>query len=474
MDHPPPASSVEIPELVAPLPPAALEAVVTPRSGTAREVLSFAAPIMLSNLSLSIMWLVDTLIMGRVGTAEQGAVGFGGTLVWALYCFFAGTMTVVNIVVAQDHGAGRSDTARHVRTALVLLVPMGMALLALRGIVPAGLRWLGAAPAIRPLAQLYIQIRLYAAPFGLGTFVLTSYLRGLGDTVTPMIVTLGANVLNAVLAVALVFGLVGLPPMGVAGAAWATAIACTVECCAYLGVFLLGRRSQAHGARELRWPSGQELGRFLALGLPIGMSWLFEMVAWTAFAAYAATRAPNELAAHTILYQVTSFCFMPAVAIGVAASTLVGRYMGAERPDLAWRSAVRSLGIAIAYAAAIGLGMVVLRRPLVEAFSPDPAVLAVGAVLALVAGCYQPFDAFGIVCQGVLRGAGKTAVPTFVMLGSGLLVFVPLVWILGEAASLGVVGAWTAALAHVLCVALVLGTIVLRGSWRRASPLTSS
>ncbi|MBI5538052.1 MAG: MATE family efflux transporter [Deltaproteobacteria bacterium] len=446
--------------------------VVTKRSGSVREVLAFSAPLIVSNMSQSAMWVVDTAIMGHVGTAEQGAVGLGGVLVWALTCFFAGTMSVVNILVAQDFGAGRKDLGRHVRTGLVMIIPMTVAMLALSMLVPQALGWLGCKDAVRPFAVTYIQIRVLSAPFVLAMFAISCYLRGVGDTITPMVMSLVANVVNALLAIVLVFGLLGSPKMGVAGAAWATAVAGTVESLLYASVYLWGKSARTHGAREWKTPSVQDLRRFVQLGTPIGMSWMFEMVSWTAFAAYAGTRAPVELAAHMVLFQVTGFCFMPAVAIGVGASTLVGQYLGARRPDLAWRSAGRSLGLGVAYMSVVGGAMLLLRRPLVTAFNPDPAVVALGCTLALLAGSYQPFDGFGIIAQAVLRGAGKTSTPTIVMLGSGFVLFIPLVWILGEYFGLGVTGAWIAALVHVVVVAGVLGVVVVRGKWRNAVPLS--
>lgn len=450
----------------APAEPAPTAAVVTPLSGTTREVLSFSAPLVLSTMSMSFMWVVDTAIMGRVGTAEQGAVGLGGTLTWALMCFFAGTMSVVNILTAHDDGAGRTDQARHVRTGLVLVVPMTAVLLALGLVVHPGLGWLGATAEIRPLAARYIEVRLYAVPLWLCTGVVASYLRGLGDTMTPFIVTVVANACNALLAIALVLG---PPKMGVAGAGWATAIAQSIEGLLYLAVYLWHPRSRAMGSRSLEPPPLRELATFLRLGLPIGLSWLFEMVAWTAFSAYAGSRPPAELAAHTILFQVTGFCFMPGVALGTTAATLVGRYLGAGRPDIAQASAKRTLLLGCGYMAAMGICIALFRRPLFEAFNPDPAVLGVGATIAFVAAAYQPFDGFGIIGQGILRGAGHTAVPTYLMLGSGLCVFVPLVYLLGETMGLGIVGAWTAALAHVVVVASVLSVILGRGRWQKTA-----
>jgi MATE family multidrug resistance protein len=286
-----------------------------------------------------------------------------------------------------------------------------------------------------------------------------------------MVISVVANIVNAALAMVLVFGLGGAPQMGVAGAGWATAAAGTVEGLLYFGVFLWGKASRAHGSRDFKMPGRQSLKQFLGLGLPIGMTWMFEMVAWTAFAAYASTRAPVELAAHMVLFQVTGFCFMPAVAIGVAASTLVGQYLGAKRPDLAWRSGWRALVLGVGYMTSIGLAIIVLRVPLVRAFNPDPAVVLMGSTLGVLAGSYQPFDGFGIISQAILRGAGKTAAPTAIMLGSGMAVFIPLVWFFGEKMQLGIRGAWGAALAHVTVTAIVLGIIVFQKKWLRAKLL---
>ncbi len=446
--------------------------VVNARSGSVREIVTFSGPLIISNLSLSAMWVVDTLIMGHVGTVEQGAVGLGGILTWAVMCFFAGTMTVVNILVAQDYGAGRKDVARHVRTGFVVLVPLACLMLSLWFLVPAALGWLGASAAVRPFAQVYMQIRLLSAPLVLGSFVLVSYLRGTGDTITPMVVSLLANVLNALLALVLVFGWFGIRRMGVTGAALATAIAGTAEFGMYLSVFVFGRAAKLYGARTIRRPAARELRQFLALGAPLGLSWLFETIAWSAFSAYAGTRAPVELAAHMILFQVTGLCFMPAAAFGIAASTLVGQYLGARRKDLASKSAYRALAIGVGYMTLVGLLLALLRRPLLQAFNPDPSVVAMGCTLALIGAAYQPFDGFGIICQGIVRGAGLTAIPTWVMLGSGGLVFIPAVIVLGERMGLGVRGAWIAALLHVVVVSIVLGAIVFRGRWKHAVPLS--
>ena len=431
-------------------------------AGSVREVFALAAPLMIAHMSQSMMWVVDTFLMGRVGNAEQGAVGLGGVLFWAAVCFFAGTMTVISILVAQDFGAGRTDLARHVRAGLVLVVPMSIAVLAFGPFVADGLAVMSITDEARPHAETYLRIRLWGAPLLLTAFALTSYLRGIGDTVTPMLVALAANVFNAVLSVILVFGLFGLPAMGVAGAAWGSVAAAGLEALLYAIVYVHSAAARTHGSRSLALPTRADVSQFLTLGAPIGVAWLFEMVAWTAFTVYAGSRPPEELAAHTVLFQVTGFCFMPAMAIGIAASTLVGQYLGAQRKDLARSSAFHSALLGVGYMLIVGLALALLREPLMLVFNQDASVVALGATLALVAALYQPFDGFGIIAQGVLRGAKQTAIPTFIMLGSGLFVFIPLVWLLGSHQGMGIRGAWIAAVVHVVVVAALLGIAVSR------------
>jgi MATE family multidrug resistance protein len=431
-------------------------------AGSVREVFALAAPLMIAHMSQSMMWVVDTFLMGRVGNAEQGAVGLGGVFFWAAVCFFAGTMTVVTILVAQDFGAGRGDLARHVRTGLALVIPMSVVVLALTPFVPEGLVVMQVTEEARPHAEIYLQIRMLGAPLMLAGFALTSYLRGIGDTVTPMVIVLAANVFNAVVSIILVFGLFGLPAMGVAGAAWGSVAAAGLEALLYAAVYLSSAAAKAHGSRIFALPTRRDLRTFVTLGAPIGVAWLFEMVAWTAFTVYAGTRPPEELAAHTVLFQVTGFCFMPAMAIGIAASTLVGQYLGAQRGDLARKSAWNSTILGVGYMLIVGTALALFREPLMLTFNQDASVVALGCTLALIAAIYQPFDGFGIIAQGVLRGAKQTAIPTFIMLGSGLLVFIPLVWFLGKHQAMGVTGAWIAAVIHVVVVSVLLGIAVTR------------
>lgn len=443
-------------------------AIVTPRSGTVGEVLTLAAPLVVSFVSFSLMGVIDTLVMGRVGTPEQGAVGLGAMLTWGLAVIFTATLTAVNTFVAQDYGAGNHHrVSTHVRTAAVLIPLFTLLVWMTIPFLPPIIRALGSAEAISPHVLAYMQVRILGVPFLFVNFTLTSFLRGLGDMRTPMVVTIIANVINAGLTIWFVFGGWFVPAMGVKGAALGSVLSGACEALMYLALYLGERRHRLYRTRSLGLPTLPEIGRFLKVGMPIGFAWAFDMIAWMLFSIYASTLQPAALAAHMIIFQLIHFSFLPAAAISVVGTTLVGQYMGAQRIDLAKRSAWVTIRLGVGYMTLMGLAMALLREHLIAAFNPDPAVVFIGARLILLAALFQPFDGLGITIIGALRGAGDTRAPMLIMFGCATLVFMPGVYLLGIHLGYEIFGAWTAAVVYVVTLGTMLTIRFLRGQWTR-------
>lgn len=442
--------------------------VVHRHSGTVREVLTLSAPLIVSYISFSLMGMVDTLIIGRVGTPEQGGIGLGGMLSWLFGVVFVGTITVINTLVAQDYGAGRHDhLRRHVHAGLVLIPFFTMLIwLAIRWL-PDILRVMGTAAEVAPWAEIYIRIRIYAAPLALINFALVSFLRGLGNMRTPMVVTLIANLINGIVSVIMVFGYCGFPRMGVAGAAWGSVFAATCETGMYLIIYLNKENHSSYRTRSWVTPSWREFRHFLKIGLPIGFLMLFDMLAWTIFTIYSSTLGATPLAAHVIVFQIMHLSFLPTAAISIAGTTLVGQYLGAKRSDLAERSAIQTILVGVGYMVWAGAMMAVFRTGLIRIFNTDPAVVALGPQLMLFAALFQPFDGMGMTIAGVLRGAGDTRQPMAAIFLCGCFLFVPGVFILGEAFDLGIIGAWIAADIHVFVFAMILLARYRKGRWKR-------
>ena len=163
--------------------------------------------------------------------------------------------------------------------------------------------------------------------------VLSAFFRGIGETRTPLLATIVANATNAVLAYGLVLGGFGLPAWGVAGAATATSIAEWVGAGVLAAAFLRRETLRRFGTH----PVGADLGqirRFLRTGAPIGGQWLLDMGAFALFATLVARMGNASMAANQAMIALLSLSFMQAIGIGLAATTLVGRYKGARRPRL--------------------------------------------------------------------------------------------------------------------------------------------
>ena len=436
------------------------------------ETLGLAFPLVISFLSMTVMGIVDTFIVGKIGTAEQGGVGMGATLFWTILSLFTGTMTATSTFVAQSYGAEKHELIkRWVMAALWLIPPMSLIMWLFIPIFPYAVDLMATTEEVRPHVVPYMTIRLIGAPFIIATIALSGFLRGLGDMKTPMIITVIVNLVNIFLDVILVFGYGPIPEMGVEGAAWATVAASGLSAALYLRVYLGKNYADVFGTRSWVWVKKEELLQFLKIGLPIGGSWIIESISWALMTIYVASIDPEGLAAHIIVFTIIHFSFMPAVAFSIAASTLVGQYLGAERIDLAKRSANKAIISSMMLMGIFGIFFVVSRGRLIALFNPDPAVVEMGSVLLLIAAGFQLLDAIGIAISGILKGAGDTRYPLYVQIGAAWFVFAPMIFILGQGVGWGVYGAWIAALVFISQLGLLLLLRYVGGKWQHSRVL---
>lgn len=446
---------------------AAAEHVVNARSGTIKEILLYAFPLMIAFVSFSVMGIIDSLVVGHIGTSEQAAVGMGTSLTITLSFFFSGTLSAITSFVAQAYGAGKLDRIRRfVMIGMVLIPFMTLLIAPIWPLVPILLDLMGTTPEVRPHVVAYMQILMLSFPFNMICFTISGYLRGLGDMWTPLIVSLISITCNAILAVVFVLGAGPIEGMGVRGAALATLLCITLSSVMYVGVYFSRSHDRRFQTRSLVRPTWEEIKSFLVVGVPAGAGGVAEMACWTFMTIYISRIAPSELAASTVVWQVIHFSFMPTVALSVAVSSLVGQYLGAERVDLAERVAKRAILFALGFMGFVGLNFIVFREFIIRLFNTDPQVVHVGSGLLLIAALFQPFDALGISSSGVLRGAGDTRFPFFVQLTAGWLLFVPLVLLFGEGLGYGVYGAWMAGLVFLIAVAIANLLRYAKGGWK--------
>jgi MATE family multidrug resistance protein len=435
-------------------------------TGGVREVALLAYPIVLTQMSQTVMHVVDSIFVGRLGAAELGGLGFAGIWIWTVASVFSGTATGVQTFVSQAHGAGDEHSCgRWAWQGLYAVVPAAaLAVFAFVALADPLWRAMGASPEIREHALAYAEVRPIGLVGACVFVVLAAFFRGLGDARTPLVATIVANAANAGLTYGLVLGRLGLPAWGVAGAGIATSIAEWIGAGILAAAFLRARTDARHRTRPIP-PDRGAIRRFLRTGAPIGGQWLLDMSAFALFTTLVARMGNASMAATQAMISLLSLSFMQAIGIGLAATTLVGRYKGAD--DLAAAERSYRSATALAVAMALGIAALFLLAPdaLLRLYTSDPEVLRLGPPLLALAAFFQLFDAVQIVAGGALRGAGDTRWPFLVQTGLAWLLRLPLAWLFAVTLGGGVVGAWYAEFAFIVALAAALVARFRSGSW---------
>ncbi len=436
--------------------------------GRIAEVAILAYPVVLQTLSDTLMQVVDSAIVGHLGSIELGAVGFGGIWLWTMLCGFVGTATGVQTFVAQAFGAGETRSCgRWVWQAFYALLPVAIVWFALVAVFFGPLmHLLGPSAELQGFASAYARVRMLGTPAVVAAVILTSFFRGLGDTRTPLIVTIAANVLNAVATYGFVFGRFGLPALGVIGAGAGTALAQWTYTGVLLLVFLRRRTGPVYMATPVR-PDLSAMRRFARTSAPIGGQWILDMTSFAVFSTILARMGNEQMAASQAMIQLLSLSFMQAYGISIASGALVGRYVGAGDLAAAERSHHSAMKLGIGLAVLVAVLFLSIPELLLRVFTEDPKVLALGRPLLALAAAFQLVDAVGIIAGGSLRGAGDTRWPFLVQTLLAWFVRLPAVYVAAIVLRGGVVGAWMGELGYVV----ILGSMWLlrfrAGAWRR-------
>jgi MATE family multidrug resistance protein len=428
-----------------------------------RALLRLAWPVAVSMISYSAMTFVDTLFVAWLGPASVAGVGLGGITALTLLCFPLGLMQGVKVLVSQAVGAQQhGDIGARLRAGLFLALLVGLLVAALAFVAAPLLALLASSAEVGAVAVTYLRIRVLSAPLYLCFAAVRETAYGTGDTRSPMIASLLANLANIGLCALFVLAL----DLGVAGAAWATVLANCVE----LAVLVVARFDlvrQGLGRATRRLPA--QVAAVWRIGLPTGVQFLLEIGAFTLLTFMVSAMSEIELAAHQIVLQVLHMAFLPVQAMSEAAAVLSGQAVGADRDDLVRGVARRALMLAGCYAVASTLASVLGADLVLRAFTDDAELMRVGAGLMAVAAAFLIPDAANMLARGVLRGTGDVRFPAVVGIACAWGMTPPLTWLLGFHFGMGVRGAWLGLCGEIALGAAIVWWRLLRGGWRAAA-----
>lgn len=439
------------------------------QSGLTRQVAFLAGPLVLQNLSQTLLGVADTFFVSRIGTEALAAVGLASVMFFAVMMLFRG---IANSTVAfVGRAYGEKDNAK-----IGLAVWRSLNMVAWLSLVVLILPWLFtqvmlyAAPndgtAVGALSTRYLQIRAFEIPLVMFSAVVWGFLVGRGDSRTPMILAWVTVLTNILLDWMFVLGNLGAPTLGVAGAAYATVMANGLNALISAAILWYKPHRVIYGTGKAIIASWAELWGVLRVGLPMGMGDFVEIASFSAFFALIARLGTDMLAANQIALQYMSVSFTFGFAVNMATASLVAQFLGAKRPAYAEAATHRACLLAMVGMGVIGLSYLIAPELLMGVFTDEPSVIAAGvAVLQLVA-LYQIFDAVGIVLAGALNGAGDT---TYTMWARTLLawgLFIPLTWLIIFPLQGGIWGAWLAALAYLGGLGLIYFWRFRGGKWK--------
>ena len=202
------------------------------------------------------------------------------------------------------------------------------------------------------------------------------------------------------------------------------------------------------------------------MGGPIGVHYALDIGSFLIFSAYVGRMGTDQLAASQIIIQVLALSFMPCNGFAVAATTLMGQYIGAGLPDLARTSAYKTIRLGLMFAGALAITYVSIPGVLVRMFNNDANVVRFGVMIMPLAAFFQFCDATQIIAGGALRGAGDTRFPMMLALGGGWLLFLPLAYLFGTVLGGGLLGAWVGGAIYVVILATGMLLRLRSDHWR--------
>jgi putative MATE family efflux protein len=421
-----------------------------------RRIAALAVPALATVAVEPLYTLVDTGIVGRLGTGPLGGLALASTILNASFWVFNFLSFGTTSRVAFLTGRGDDRAAATVATQGLWLcgcigVPIGLLVYELARPIS---RLLGGHGAVLHAATTYLHISALGLPFVLVALVGNGYLRGLSDTRTPFGVVVVANVVNVVLEVLLVY----VAHLGVAGSAWGTVIAQMLS--AGWFVVLIARRVAGTGA-GLR-PLPREMRQLVVIGRHLFVRTGALLATLTLATAVAARVGPTTLGAHQIALQVWLFVTLAFDGLAIPAQAFTGTLLGRGDVDETRAYALRLLQLGAAFGAAVGAVLVGTAGLLPHAFTADARVASRATTALVIVGALQLPGAILWVLDGVLMGASDFRFLQVSTTGA-LVAFLPVGAALLKWHRLGIAGIWLG-LAVWLSVRLAINYSRYRGS----------
>ncbi|MCG8484014.1 MAG: MATE family efflux transporter [Clostridia bacterium] len=434
-----------------------------------KAIMVLAIPAMIENILQVFIGVVDTFFIGKIGTEAIAGVGATNLIMNIYIAFFLALGVGTTAIVSRNIGANDFEKSNHtVKQSLIMAVSIGLGFGIINLIFSKNiLLLLGAEERVVQYALPYFLSVAVPSVFLCVMMVLSSALRGAGDTKTPMKIAIISNIINAILDYILIFGLFNFTGLGILGAGLATTLSRVVG-----AVLLLrkmnGRYTKIHISLFSKWKIDKNiLKSIVRISLPAAAERLIMRSGQLIYGGMIIKIGTEAYAAHNIAGTIETFSYLPGMGFGIAAATLVGQSLGANKSDEAQRYGWMSYYIATGFMIVVGAVFYVFSPFLARLFTQDPMVIDLVVKVLRIIALFQPFLCVTLVLTAALQGAGDTKFPMYSTFIGIWGIRILGVYILGM--KLGLTGVWLAYAADITIRGVILILRFIRGNWKKVN-----
>lgn len=405
-----------------------------------RVVLALAVPTVIENFLLTVVGFVDTLFVAKIGLHEVAAVGVTNAIVAIYIAVFMAMGIGASSLIARCIGAGdivRASAIARQSTWLAIVLGLFAGVVTLLFAEPL-LRYMGTEPDVMAAGVTYFQIVAIPSVLISLMTIFGNILRSASDTTSPMKVGVWVNLLHIALAYLLIFGSGEWEGWGIAGAAWATTIS---RLAGVAALYAYIQKSKVAFSLAQGW-AGQFTRPLLQISGPAVAERLIMRLGQLFYAGLIVRLGTDAYSSFIFGGNISQFSFMPGYGLAVAATTIVGNHVGADRKQDAYRYGIVIMGLAAVFMGVIGVIYFVFAAMAGAWFTNDQNVIDMVTIGLRIDAFAQPFIAVSLVIAGALQGAGDTKSPMYSTISGIWLIRVIGIYVLCFIFELGIAGAW--------------------------------
>ena len=420
------------------------------------SLLKLGAPVVAGNVGLVLMGLIDNAMVGSLGYVPLAAAGISNTVYFIVTIFGIGVLMVFSANIAAEQTQKEAETENLIGASLLINVLVSIFTFVVLLIVYHNFGIFDQTDTVTNAALPYLKLLIYSSWPMFLYLTFKSVSDGHNLTKAAMYATLLALVLNIFLNWVFIFGNLGSAKYGLTGAGYATFVSRS-----FMALFML-LYCVYHHKIVFYWRTfktkiyKKHINTLLALGIPSGGQFFFEVSAFAGAAIIAGWIGEHELAAHTVAIQLAAFTYMFASGISVAGMIKTGETWAQKKYQKTLDIGRNTFLLVSIFMAISALIFVLFRIPMVRLFAENNEVVIIASELMILAAFFQFFDGIQAVSLGLLRGMNDTKIPSYITLVVYWAVALPLAYWLGIHTQLAMTGVWIA-----LTLALILASIFL-------------